>query len=300
MSFEDGDLFSPFLDCVPHNFVFRRARELQARARRLVKGRTTEQLEDASRDAAFLTAEYFQIEKDRWIVEQLERGASILRFLTYEERTEGGLRHLIDEHGHHPDVAAELYFPREENTSELEALEAALDDVELDSEGFPNGTIAEYLAILALNQISLLMNLSGEDDSDAPTIIRDDLHEIRLRGMADQLADIMETVCRAESLHEQGELKKRLSEQFRRQMELALPEKADELAKKKVSLAARKAALSLHEATRAKKAEAVAEWKASGSKYSSMAAFARLRHRAYGVTDRTLGEWIREYRKSNS
>lgn len=142
------------------------------------------------------------------------------------------------------------------------------------------------------------MNLSTEDDSDAPPIIRDDLHEVRVRGMANQLVDIMETVCRAESLSEQKTLETRLEARFRNQMDFAVPKKADELAREKVSLAARKAALSRHEATRSQNAEAVAEWEASGSKYSSLAAFARLRHKAYGVTERTLYGWVRGRRKT--
>lgn len=58
---------------------------------------------------------------------------------------------------------------------------------------------------------------------------------------------------------------------------------------------ARKGADATHRNNRKRKAEAQAEWQASGC--GAIADFARRRHDAYYVTERTLASWISEHKK---
>ncbi len=296
MSFEDGDPFDPFTDRVPHSFALARLRELQDRARWYVKGRTVDELREASSGIYILTSEYFEVVKEQWIVDQLERGGHILGYLPYESRTEAGLRNLIAEHGSHSDIAPELDFPSDSNTSELEALQQAIQDVDLDDETFPNGTAVEYVAVLALDQIARVVNDYLDDYSEIPSSIRAEIRELRKQSAASAIVDVMETVCWAETLWELRDQEARLVSRI----ESALPGKADELAKKKVSLAARRAADARHKDTNQQRLAALEEWDTSGGNYSGMAAFARHRHKAYGINERTLYSWVRDHRKANS
>nr|WP_286948733.1 hypothetical protein [Pseudomonas sp. UBA6718] len=62
----------------------------------------------------------------------------------------------------------------------------------------------------------------------------------------------------------------------------------------------RTAAAARHQETNQQRDAAVVEWEAHGAKVSSMAAFARSRHKDFGVTERTLYGWIRDHRKAKS
>lgn len=53
-----------------------------------------------------------------------------------------------------------------------------------------------------------------------------------------------------------------------------------------------------HAETNLQKAKALSEWDAHGANVSSMAAFARSRHKDFGVTERTLYGWVRNHRKN--
>ena len=53
-----------------------------------------------------------------------------------------------------------------------------------------------------------------------------------------------------------------------------------------------------HAETNLQKAKALLEWDAHGANVSSMAAFARSRHKEFGVTERTLYAWVRDHRKA--
>lgn len=63
---------------------------------------------------------------------------------------------------------------------------------------------------------------------------------------------------------------------------------------------ARQRAVIRHSDTNQQKITALREWDLHGDKVSSMAAFARSRHKEFGVTERTLYDWIREHRKAIS
>tara|TARA_R110000868_G_scaffold6539_1_gene36874 strand:+ start:1791 stop:2531 length:741 start_codon:yes stop_codon:yes gene_type:complete len=60
----------------------------------------------------------------------------------------------------------------------------------------------------------------------------------------------------------------------------------------------RDAAAVTHKKNREQKAAALNEWDKHGAKVSSMAAFARARHKDFGVTERTLYTWVREHRRT--
>lgn len=67
-----------------------------------------------------------------------------------------------------------------------------------------------------------------------------------------------------------------------------------------VSALGRRSAKARHAPTNQQKAAALAAWDAHGANVSSMAAFARTRHKEFGVTERTLYEWVRDHRKTNA
>ncbi|HCA00440.1 MAG TPA: hypothetical protein DEO97_18835 [Pseudomonas sp.] len=71
-------------------------------------------------------------------------------------------------------------------------------------------------------------------------------------------------------------------------------------AKEAVSALGRRSASAAHKATNELKGRALSEWDQSGHTYSGMAAFARHRHKAYEVTERTLYGWVREHRKAKT
>lgn len=66
------------------------------------------------------------------------------------------------------------------------------------------------------------------------------------------------------------------------------------------SKVARNRAKLRHSGTEKERLAALAEWEAHGSNVSSMAAFARSRHKDFGVTERTLYGWVRDHRKANT
>lgn len=72
----------------------------------------------------------------------------------------------------------------------------------------------------------------------------------------------------------------------------AMNPRADQL----ISSVARKGANATHERSRKHKAEAQAEWATNGC--GPIAVFARRRHDAYFVTERTLAAWLGEHKKT--
>jgi hypothetical protein len=261
---------------------------LQRRAMLMLKNRTEGEIREAASTIEWLTSEYFYTERESWITQQIETGGSILRFLDYEERTAGGLRDLIKHPSSNID-ADEFDFPSEENTRPLEALEGGLKGFDLDDQSFPNAKAYEYIAVLALVLISQAIQSFNSDDW--PRFLRDDLPLMRLSAIANDSVDIMEVVCRAEQFQDQHEARKRI-EFFLQYNEKQIPSQVDELVKKKVSLAASIAANARHKETSQSKIAALLCWETTGANFSSRAAFARNKHKEYGITERTLYGWI--------
>lgn len=71
-------------------------------------------------------------------------------------------------------------------------------------------------------------------------------------------------------------------------------------AKAALSAQGRKSAKARHSPNNQRKAAALKAWDAYGANVSSMAAFARARHREFEVTERTLYGWIRDHRNGLS
>ncbi|HFL7939730.1 TPA: hypothetical protein ACG5DM_002772 [Pseudomonas putida] len=286
--------FDAFKDNVP-NVPIDRLRVMQARARNLIRGRSESQVREACSTIEWLTSEYFYAEKEAWIVRQVQTGGSILRFLRYEDRTEYGLRELID---HNYDIDSnEFDYPTEENTRPLEALEEAMKGFDLDDKSFPGAQAYEYIAILTLTLIG--QAIRSFQYNEWPSFLKDDIPMIRLNTLANDAVDIMEAVCRAEELKDQHEVSKRAM--FLLQLnEKELPERVEALAKKRLSLSASLAASARHKETGESKLKALSCWDATGENFSSRAAFARTKHKEYGVTERTLYGWIATHERSRT
>lgn len=279
--------FDAITDEVPHLQIYR-LRGLQARAKLMLNLRSEGEIREASSTIEWLASEYFYTQREAWIRQQIESGGAVLRYLRDEDRTEHGLRELVEEHRSEVDPD-ELDFPSEENTGPLEALEDALKEFDLDDQGFPNAKVYEYAAVLALTLITqAVQTYQGED---WPTVLWDKQPMSRMTALANEAIDIMEIVCRAEQLQDDFERGKRI-ELFLLDNEKRIPERAEELARQKVSLAASLAANARHKETSQSKVKALLCWASTGSNFSSRAAFARNKHKDYGVTERTLYGWI--------
>ncbi|WP_183143010.1 hypothetical protein, partial [Pseudomonas amygdali] len=180
----------------------------------------------------------------------------------------------------------------------LEALEDSLKGVDLDDENFPDAKPYEYFAVLALVLIGEAI-LSYQDDEWYPPVLKADLPMVCLRSIANNAVDIMEVICRAEQRQEEHEMRKRI-EFFLRDNEKRIPEQVEDLVRKKVSLAASLAANARHKETSESRSAALLCWDNIGSNFSSRTAFARNKHREYGVTERTLYGWITAHVRSKT
>lgn len=279
--------FDAFTDEVPFEPIWR-LRVMQARAKLVLENRSEHEIRGAASTIEWLTSEYFYKEKESWIALQIKNDGPILRYLPDEKRTEDGLWELVD---HNPDIISDEFdFPNEDNTSPLEALEESLKGVDLDDEHFPDAKPYEYIAVLALVLIGQAM-LSFQDDEWWPPVLKEDVPMVRLSSIANSAVDIMEVVCRAEQRQDEHEMRKRI-EFFLHDNEKRIPEQVDDLVRKKVSLAASLAANARHKETSQSRSAALLCWDTKGSKFSSRTAFARHKHREYGVTERTLYGWI--------
>lgn len=287
--------FDAFTDDVPFEPIYR-LRGMQARARLVLENRSKNELRAAASSIEWLITEYFDKEKESWIAHQVKTEGAILRHLNHRDRTEHGLRELVDLN---PDVISDEFdFPNEENTSPLEALEDSLKGVNLDDEYFPDAKPYEYLAVLALVLIGQAI-LSFQDDEWWPPVLKEDLPMVRLGSIANNAIDIMEVICRAEQRQDEYEMRKRI-EHFLHENDGRIPDQVDELVRKRVSLAASLAANARHRETSESRSAALLCWDNSGAKFSSRTAFARTKHKEYGVTERTLYGWVTEHLRSKN
>jgi len=310
--FRPGPFFDPFNDEVPA-YPIQRLPELQQRAKYLLRDRTVAQLKKAADMVGWLIADYFEEEKEQWITRQLEIGGSVLRFLSYEERTERGLKELIAD-SYNPEIVSELNFPQENNTSELTAIEGSLGAFKLDDNELPGAQPFEYLAVLALEQIASAMDEYQDGrGEDWPPAMKADAPRILLKELSNNTINAMETVCRAEELKSRAELEhSHFNARISRAIDSAFAfafvdaeqehkKKVDILVKEKLSLAAARAASARHKENREQKSAALADWDATGHTFSSMRAFARNRYREYGVTDfTTVYNWLRYHQKAKT
>ncbi len=279
--------FDAITDEVPYLEIYR-LRGLQARAKLMLDRRSEGEIRVASSTIECLVNEYFYTQQEAWIHRQVENGGTVLRHLSYEDRTEHGLRELVEERRSEIDPN-ELDFPSEENTEPLEALEGALEEFDLDEQDFPDAKFYEYVAVLALTLITRAVQVyQGED---WPTVLWVGQPMSRMTVLANETVDIMEIVCRAEQLQDSLDVRKRIKSVLR-DSEKRIPERVEELVKQKVSLSASLAANARHKETSQSKFKALICWKSTGSNFSSRAAFARNKYKEFGVTERTLYAWV--------
>lgn len=284
--------FDAFSDEVPYLFLDR-LKEFQDRAKYLLRGRTTDQMKEAGHTITWMTEEYFRWGKSSWVQQQIENGGHILGYLDYEDRTEAGLRYFVDNYAHRLS-ALELFYPNEENTRPLDALEAVLEQFDLDEESLPDAKPFEYLAVLALQEIGYAVR-TYKEHYDLPEILHEDMPMIQLSGISNAMADIVEIICRAEALRDIGRREAELIRKF----DHSLPARADELAKTKVSLTAKKAASIRHRSMNEKKEAALSDWEANKASYHSRADYVRINAKRLGIEkERTLYTWIAEFEKT--
>lgn len=147
--FRQFDEFDP-LSGVPPSYPFSNLPSIVERARKLLAGRTRDQIIGAAQTADFFIEEYFASEKDNYVRRVLETGGWELGYLPCEFRNEAGVRELLDNwpsEADHPPP----YIPTSENTSEVDALKECIGNYVLDDEAdFPKGREYEYFAVLAL------------------------------------------------------------------------------------------------------------------------------------------------------
>lgn len=282
--------FNAFFDLAPAEVGPCPVLRLQHRAKRLLSSRSADWMEETQAANEWLIEEFFVVERDEWIRRQVEDGGSILRFLDFNDRTERGLCELIDAYGHLSDIAGELEYPTAGDTSELEALEGSFWHYDLD-----DGEAYEHVAVLALSQMSTLVNAWAKLNP-LGTLPAEDWPYMRMRGIAIGGMEIMETLCRAEAIRELFNRE----HQIKDDMKSVVPKRAEELVKKKISLAASRAASERHRPMNEKKQSVLAEWDATRDEYNSRADFARIVGDLRGIKERTLYEWIAVHEKTKA
>lgn len=346
--FRQFEEFDPLAGAAPDH-PYSQLPSIVARARKLLKNRTREEIASAARNADFFIDEYFSSEKANYIRRTLERGGWELGYLPYESRNEAGVRELLDNWPSEADNPPPD-IPTPENTSELDALKECIGGYALDDDvDFPNGREFEYFAVLALWLVAdalhwlnwpsdpkvLTKALQDAFTPMAPGVFpeltaginnklqesRDHIPEIvgamravtqvgkkfgvtdesvRLSLAGSSALSAMDAVCYAEHLHA---TEAQAAELFNMRLQFhqaaqKTDDLAEEKAKEKISLSARKAAIKRHAENYAMK-EQVFDWCAAHMhEYSSMDAAAEAAAgKIVPVTFRTARSWIGEYRK---
>jgi len=179
------------------------------RARRILTGRTLEEIHDLANHVHDLVAEYF--------AEARQDEVSRLAAAGLDEFLD------IDEHGNilglHFDRTDELDFPKPENTREFEALEASIDRwPQIFGEGDPVPDLGACLATLALCHVSdAIRRLQYEYDFDRLEYVRRRAKSLTAHDyiVAGQSAlEALEVVCRAEQHIQRQQLQERFAEQL--------------------------------------------------------------------------------------
>lgn len=306
-------VFDPLKGAAP-TYPFSLLRPIVSRARRLLAGRTREQIFSASRSIDWFIEEYFQSEKEAFVERLVEHGGWELRYLNYEDRHEGGIRYLLDNWPHEADDRPD--FPTSENTLEVDALRECIGSYVLaDDEEFPNGRESEYFAVLALRQvadaISWLRPAPGERFRDVPPDLQADAGAAgftserpqHLALAADRALEAMDTLCEGEHLH----ATERMTEEATRlraellMVNAEIESIAHAKVKERVSVAASKAAIMRHAENRAMKAQVFAWCDENMTQFQSMDRAAEsIAGKLVPVAFRTARDWIGAWRKERS
>ena len=266
----DNDEFYLLTETTP-SYPFPQLPVIVSRAKQLLKNRSRKEIISAANTVEWLIEEYFSRCKDELIQNILtERGSFnnwVLDYLPYESRNESGIRDLLDAWPSGGDDPCP-YFSSQDNTSELTALKECIGGYSLDDDAdFPKGCEFEYFAALA-------WWLVGESLKALPSKRRDDFSTlstgrqatieikevidkflesvspgISLARAGQRALEAMDVICYAEHLHAIEEQTEELAK-LRIDLHQASSNTdtiAEENLKKKVSLAASKAAIKRHE-----------------------------------------------------
>lgn len=264
-----------------------RVSEFRKRALYLLKGKDAGEVRDLSIDIEVMIEEFFASELEAWVQRKIEVGGSVWGYLPDDCQDEQHLRQLARDR---PSFVSrqEFDFPHEENTSVVEAIEWSLVDQDQRSGA---AKPHEYLAVLALRDLETMVRGYCSSEFQAPN---GDDKAIKIRIAANAMMEIVEAVCRAESLMNEAE------HGVPYHLKLAESIKAKHLEEdraRRSSMAKRAAEVSHAEHT-ASRQEALLRWQKEQHLYSSAAAFGRAVFKDYGVQARQIEKWITAYRKA--
>jgi len=344
--FRQFDDFDP-LTGKPPAYPFSLLPSIAERARKLLAGRTRDQIISAAGTADWLIDDFIESTQSDIVRRVIERGSWELGYLREEERNEAGVRQLLENWPSEADDPAP-YYPTPDNTSEIDALRECIGTYALeDDSDFPNGRESEYFAVLALWKLADAINWLQWDRvkviEEAATIlstpfqsellgtigpsrdreeIRADLtrtmslldtpglghtdDKFRFSSAGISALEAMDAVCYAEHLKATEELRRerdgllrQLHVQAAPEYQMAIAERyADDILKKRISVANSKAAIKRHTENRSMK-DQVFKWCAVKLReYPSMDAAAEaVAGKLVPITFRTARAWIGEYRR---
>jgi len=333
--FRQFEKFDPIRGSVP-DYPFPALPCIARRARKLLTGRTLSELKSAAGTIDWMIEEYFRSEKESYIQHALEHGAAEFGLLDKDQRTEGGLRYLLDNWPY--DESDKPFIADADNTRDLDALTEVIGQYVVtlttetgrftlvdDDDEFSNAHEYEYFAVLALWKVADAVSRLSGSRPDYSSLIPD---ELRVGALADPATlkmlndqsiyqtwaandalEAMEAICYAERLQATARLeddRDGLKSEVRRLSEPAYLQEtatqlADDLAKSKISQIASKAARKRHKENHAMKQEVWAWYEANGHQFSSVdkaAEAAVARDKLVPVTFRTVSGWISEYVRS--
>jgi len=321
------DFFDPINEELPE-YPFSQLPSIAYRARKILRGRSLDQIKSAASTIDWFIDEYFDNAKDILVRQILEKGSYELGYLRYEDRNEKGVNELLDNWPSGADEPAP-FIPSRENTSSFEALSECIDSYVIEDDAdFPNAKQYEYFAVLSLWHLADCIirhrDIRTHDDhlTDQMRQLEESLRklplynspEIRLSLAGESAVSSMEAICWAERLQFvdvlgfsitrlANELK---AERAKTDMLLAAQRDTDELATQKaiktISVNASKAAIARHAENRAMKSD-VFEWcKEHLQEYPSMDKAAEAiagGGKLVPVAVRTARDWIGEWAKLN-
>ncbi|MEA1052318.1 hypothetical protein U5801_21285 [Lamprobacter modestohalophilus] len=212
------DEFDPLKGDIPYNHRFSAMSDIAWRARRLLRGRTPEQVRSLAQDASMVIEEFFESAK-REEIERLERDGDTDFCDTH-----------VDEFGavsfrFRSDMEDELEIPTEDNSSELEAFKEGYGSWDnLSADEVPDAKDHDYYAAMALWFVAdAIEGLHYRWDFsngwiNARRVPREQtpLEANDMAKVGSHLIKAMEAVCYAEQVYEADQLKQRFDAQLQR------------------------------------------------------------------------------------
>lgn len=211
------DDFDPLEGKPPHR-PFPEMASIAWRARRLLRGRTRNQITRLASDADFSIEQYFEMARDDEI-DRLEREGD-LRFC-HAVDNDGDVKYVFDR-----DKLDELEIPTPDDTSEVEALKESIGSwVDLSKDEVPDAKEHEYFAAMALWFIAeSIQRLEYRYDLATHKFVKrenEQLGEFDFSRIGEYVIKAMESVCYGEHLQSLDSVKGRFVERIGR-LQIAL------------------------------------------------------------------------------